>query len=160
MEWSICRQHYRAPWQRTLVFWDMCWWTDRERGIAKTMGRGTAMNLVATVRHTVCTRLNTCPATGVPPSSPSVVDCGPLSDPTNGIVLVSVNTTLGTTASYECIAGYEVVGLMGEFRFCTETGMWSERDPTCERTLYTILVIGTQSTLSPQVWIVALCLLQ
>ena len=64
----------------------------------------------------------------------SVVDCGPLSDPANGIVQVQ-NTTLGTTARYECNEGYELGGLTDEFRFCTVTGMWSDTDPTCDRKL-------------------------
>ena len=49
------------------------------------------------------------------------------------MVLVSLDTTLGATARYECILGYELVGLSGEVRFCTVTGDWSETDPTCER---------------------------
>jgi hypothetical protein len=62
-----------------------------------------------------------------------VIDCGPLSDPVNGMVLVSLDTTLGATARYDCIPGYKLTGLSGDVRFCTVTGEWSETDPTCER---------------------------
>ena len=68
------------------------------------------------------------------PSTPAVIDCGPLSDPVNGMVLVSLDTTLGATARYDCIPGYKLTGLSGDVRFCTVTGEWSETDPTCERT--------------------------
>ena len=68
---------------------------------------------------------------------PAVANCGPLSDPTNGIVFLPSNTTLGTSARYECNSGYMLVGLTSEFRFCTDTGTWSEVDPTCDRKLYT-----------------------
>ncbi len=60
------------------------------------------------------------------------VDCGPLTDPTNGFVTVPI-TTFGSTATYTCITGYTVTGDMT--RTCGAGGMWSGSDPTCTRKL-------------------------
>ena len=57
-----------------------------------------------------------------------VVDCGSLASPANGQVSLTT-TTFGSTATYECDAGYVLVG--GETRTCQESGSWSGQDPEC-----------------------------
>ncbi len=58
------------------------------------------------------------------------VDCGSLTDPTNGMV-DTPTTTFGSTATYTCNSGYN-----GDTtRTCGDTGDWSGSDPTCSRKL-------------------------
>ena len=59
----------------------------------------------------------------------TVIDCGILESPQNGIVVVDM-TTLGAVATYTCNASYRLVGM--ESRRCEENGQWSEVAPTCE----------------------------
>lgn len=61
--------------------------------------------------------------------SPLAVDCGPLTPPTNGDVLV-FNTTLAHPATYSCNVGFKISGQ--KFRVCTINGSWSGREPTCK----------------------------
>ncbi len=60
----------------------------------------------------------------------TVVDCGPLSDPTNGMVDVPA-TTFESTANYTCTnTGYALVGDIT--RTCGSDGLWSGIEPTCD----------------------------
>ena len=59
---------------------------------------------------------------------PSVAVCGFLQDPVNGQIIIS-GSTFGSTATYECDAGYVLVG--GEERTCQENGQWSGTAPSC-----------------------------
>ena len=63
----------------------------------------------------------------------TVVDCNNLPDPTNGQVSHTAGTTFGQTATYDCDAGYGLVG--DSTRMCQATGMWSGSSPTCQREL-------------------------
>ena len=56
------------------------------------------------------------------------VDCGPLSDPPNGVVSVS-GTTFGETATYHCQMGYMLSN--DSSRLCQFDGVWSETAPNC-----------------------------
>jgi formylglycine-generating enzyme len=57
------------------------------------------------------------------------VDCGTLTAPTNGAVVVPT-TTYGSTATYSCTtAGYTLFG--GAVRTCQSNGTWSESAPSC-----------------------------
>ena len=56
----------------------------------------------------------------------TAVDCGSLTDPGNG----SVTLTVGTTATYSCNTGYNLVG--DSTRTCQATGKWSGSAPTCQ----------------------------
>ncbi|KAK7100185.1 sushi, von Willebrand factor type A, EGF and pentraxin domain-containing protein 1-like isoform X2 [Littorina saxatilis] len=56
------------------------------------------------------------------------VDCGPLADPANGVVLALI-TTYPSDAIYECDEGYILEG--DARRTCTEEGSWSLSEPTC-----------------------------
>ena len=59
----------------------------------------------------------------------TVADCGFLEDPENGAVMLS-GSTVDSTATYECDAGYVLVG--GEdTRMCQENGEWSGTAPSC-----------------------------
>ena len=59
-----------------------------------------------------------------------VVDCGALSDPTNGQVNTT-GTTFEQTATYSCNTGYTLVG--DSTRTCQTTEKWSGSAPMCER---------------------------
>ena len=60
------------------------------------------------------------------------VDCGDLSSPQNGQVILT-NTTFGSTATYLCDEGFNLIGDMQ--RMCQSTGEWSGNEPTCESQL-------------------------
>ena len=60
------------------------------------------------------------------------MDCGTLTNPTNGRVSYTA-TTYGQTATYSCNTGYNLVG--GSTRTCQATGAWSGNAPTCRRML-------------------------
>ena len=59
-----------------------------------------------------------------------VVNCGALTNPTNGQVSHTGGTTYGQTATYSCNTGYNLVG--NSTRTCQATGMWSGSVPTCQ----------------------------
>lgn len=63
-------------------------------------------------------------------SSPAIaVDCGPLSDPSNG--QVALNSTLrASDANYSCSDNYTLVGATR--RVCQDDGSWSGEEPVCE----------------------------
>ena len=58
------------------------------------------------------------------------VDCGNLTDPTNGSVHHTAGTTNGQTATYSCYTGYNLVG--NSTRTCQASGNWSGSAPTCQ----------------------------
>ena len=60
----------------------------------------------------------------------TVVDCGNLTNPTNGQVNHTAGTTFRQTATYSCDPGYNLVG--GTQRTCQVTGVWSGSVPTCQ----------------------------
>ena len=61
----------------------------------------------------------------------TVVDCGNLTNPTNGQVSTSTGrTTFAQTATYSCDPGYNLVG--STQRTCQATGVWSGSVPTCQ----------------------------
>ena len=65
-----------------------------------------------------------------------VVDCGNLTDPVNGNVMVS-GTLEGDTAEYSCTEGYELNE--NATRTCESNGTWSGEEPTCISTLSQLL---------------------
>ena len=60
----------------------------------------------------------------------TAVDCGTLTDPANGWVTLTVGTSLGQVATYNCNTGYNLVG--DSTRTCQAEGNWSGSAPTCE----------------------------
>ena len=59
----------------------------------------------------------------------AVVDCGRLSDPTNGGVSFRT-TTFNSRAAYSCNNGFLLVGQTT--RVCQSTGEWSGKAPVCK----------------------------
>ena len=59
----------------------------------------------------------------------NLVDCGDLSDPPNGAVSLTANTTLGSEANYVCDEGYTLSGC--PMRVCEASGNWSNSEPEC-----------------------------
>ena len=59
----------------------------------------------------------------------TAVDCGELTDPTEGNVQFA-RTTFGSVAVYECDENYVLSG--GNTRLCQADRMWSGFTPTCE----------------------------
>ena len=57
------------------------------------------------------------------------VECGSLTDPTDGSVNFT-STTYDSQARYGCNTGYSLVG--GETRVCQATGTWSGSAPVCQ----------------------------
>ncbi len=68
----------------------------------------------------------------------AVVDCGTLSDPTNGKV-TTTGTKKDATAEYKCDSGYECSGCQTP-RKCLSAGKWNGMAATCTRKycIYTI----------------------
>ena len=60
----------------------------------------------------------------------TAVNCGTLTNPTNGSVTHTAGTTFGRTATYSCNVGYNLVG--GRNRTCQATAVWSGNAPTCQ----------------------------
>jgi len=60
----------------------------------------------------------------------TVVDCGTLTDPANGLVSHTAGTTFGQIATYSCDTGYNLVG--DSNHTCRATGVWSGCAPTCQ----------------------------
>ena len=58
----------------------------------------------------------------------SIVDCGTLNDPANGMVS-DHDTNFNSTANYSCNTGYTLTG--DDVRTCLECGLWSGIEPTC-----------------------------
>ena len=65
------------------------------------------------------------------------MDCGNLTDPTNGQVTHTSGTTFGQTATYSCNTGYKLVE--NNTRTCQTTGVWSGSAPTCQGVLLKVL---------------------
>ena len=63
---------------------------------------------------------------------PTAVDCGSLTNPTNGAVDKSSGTTFMMTATYTCNTGYTLIG--ANTRTCGGDGQWTPDAPTCLRT--------------------------
>lgn len=59
------------------------------------------------------------------------INCGPLPDIANGKVVIAPDTRLGSTATYSCNAGFNLVG--ADTRRCQASGQWSGQEPSCER---------------------------
>ena len=59
------------------------------------------------------------------------INCGPLPDIANGKVAIAPDTRLGSTATYSCNAGFNLVG--AATRQCQANGEWSGQEPSCER---------------------------
>ena len=67
------------------------------------------------------------------------MDCGTLTDPTNGEVDFTT-TTYGSSSTYSCSTGYTLVG--GSVRTCQESGGWSSSAPTCGKKQSILCVLG------------------
>jgi len=61
-------------------------------------------------------------------------DCGLLSHPANGQVMLLNGTTLGSVANYSCNPGYTLSGPMS--RACVEISVWSGFNPGCINSEY------------------------
>lgn len=59
-----------------------------------------------------------------------VVSCPQLTDPSNGQVSVTGLEPF-STATYVCDPGFVLFG--DEIRTCSEEGVWSKDEPTCQR---------------------------
>ena len=62
----------------------------------------------------------------------SVADCGFLMNPGNGVVTIN-GRTFGSTATYQCNEGFNLIGDMQ--RMCQNNGEWSGNEPICESQL-------------------------
>ena len=60
-----------------------------------------------------------------------MVNCGTLTNLTNGQVSHTAGTTFGQPATYSCNPGYNLMG--NSTRTCQATGEWSGSDPSCQR---------------------------
>ena len=63
----------------------------------------------------------------------TAVDCGTLTNPSNGEVNHTAGTTFGSKAIYSCYAEYSLLG--NSTRTCQAAGNWSESAPICQRML-------------------------
>lgn len=60
-----------------------------------------------------------------------VIDCRLPLDVNNGFYKLTNKTTyFGSTVTYECNRNYNLIG--NKTRTCTEFGVWSGQDPSCE----------------------------
>jgi formylglycine-generating enzyme required for sulfatase activity len=96
-------------------------------------GRGATATYSCSSGYTLSgTSTRTCGDTGTwAGTAPTctAVDCGPLANPTNGVVQAGSGTTFGGVATYSCAEGYVVQG--ADTRTCQATGLWSGSPATC-----------------------------
>jgi hypothetical protein len=93
----------------------------------------------------------TCQATGMwDGTAPTcvVANCPALSGPTGGAVSAPTLTT-GSTATYSCGAGYDLVG--SATRSCQASGAWSGAAPTCAIKTCGVLAAPTNGTVAATV---------
>ena len=67
----------------------------------------------------------------------SAVDCGTLSSPSNGQVILT-GIAFGSTATYACNSGFNLVGNMQ--RTCQNNGDWSGTQPNCDGNTQNVLI--------------------
>ena len=69
------------------------------------------------------------------------MDCGDLTNPANGHVSYTAETTYmtGQLATYICNTGYNLVG--NSTRTCLARGVWSGNTPTCQGVLLLLVYI-------------------
>ena len=60
----------------------------------------------------------------------TVVDCGTLTNPSNGQANDTAGTTFRQITTYTCDIGYNLMG--DSNRTCQATGMWSGSKPICQ----------------------------
>ncbi|KAH3725860.1 hypothetical protein DPMN_051712 [Dreissena polymorpha] len=60
-----------------------------------------------------------------------IKECGPLSKPDNGDVVLNAGTKFEAVANYSCNEGFKLVG--DTSRICQNTGTWSGVQPTCAK---------------------------
>ena len=58
----------------------------------------------------------------------SVIECDSLTNPANGVVVVT-GLTQGSTATYTCIGNYELIG--EDTRTCDSNATWTNMEPIC-----------------------------
>ena len=58
-----------------------------------------------------------------------LLKCGILNNPSNGGISAT-GSIVGSTATYFCNGGYELVG--STFRVCQPNGQWSDSEPSCQ----------------------------
>ena len=71
----------------------------------------------------------------------TVVDCGLLEAPENGVININT-TTFNSIATYGCDSGFEVNGI--QTRTCGASGNWSDSEPACisKPRLYALKIIS------------------
>ena len=70
----------------------------------------------------------------------TVLDCGNLTDPVGGQVVVN-GTTPGSVATYSCSTEFRLNGT--SLRTCQTSAQWSESAPTCDRKDGTTIVVSS-----------------
>ena len=60
---------------------------------------------------------------------PLSLDCGNLTDPLNGNVMIPVVTVVNSTANYSCNDNYTMIG--DSSRQCLDSGVWGGVEPAC-----------------------------
>ncbi|XP_064386426.1 latrophilin-like protein LAT-2 isoform X1 [Halichondria panicea] len=99
-----------------------------------TTFRGTAVYTCNNGYNLTGDMTRTCQANGTWTGTVQICDpvnCGDLTDPTNGAVNTSSGTTFNMNATYTCNTGYNLIGITP--RTCQATNeTWSGSEPTCE----------------------------
>ena len=122
-------------WPHTLVTMAMCWWV-LPSVCVRIMALGVKMSLCVRVSN----RMTVSPLLSVLSFLlSSVVDCGSLSHPTNGLVMFSMST-FGAMATYMCDEGFNLIG--NSTQLCLANGSWEGTVPTCQSKIYCIHAYG------------------
>ena len=91
------------------------------------------VHLVPLPSIAVNVNLNLCIVEQVSGSFFAVVDCGSLTNPINGRVMID-GTVVNSMATYTCNKGYTLNG--DDTRICLGIGFWSGSEPTCDEGIY------------------------
>ena len=91
------------------------------------------VHLVPLVSIAMNVSLNLCIVEQVSGSFFAVIDCGGLTNPINGRVMID-GIVFNSVATYTCNKGYTLIGDVT--RLCLGTGLWSGNEPTCVEGIY------------------------
>ncbi|KAH3726549.1 hypothetical protein DPMN_052416 [Dreissena polymorpha] len=80
-----------------------------------------------------------------------IKDCGPLSKPDNGDVVLNAGTKFEAVANYSCNEGFKLVG--DTSRICKNTGTWSGVQPTCAKNGSQIVVCTANTDSRGMDWV-------
>ena len=73
----------------------------------------------------------------------AIGQCPILPNPANGMVETTDDRLSGSTATYTCNSGFDLITTGSNVRTCQPDGMWSGSEPQCLGTLLVVIITAT-----------------